>query len=101
MSKDEFGYGLRRKKNLIRISLISLHHPPHLSFHVTIACLKVIAHHHVSSKDMVFQVGSTSGFPEETKRILTHKDPKLIGYLNLLSNFFCRCVAKASNQCGI
>ena len=86
MRKARLGYSLERKK-IIRISLTSLHPPPHFSFHVTIASKKVIALHHVSSKDMMFQVGSTCGFPKETKRLLTYKDLTLIGYLNLLSKF--------------
>ena len=60
MGKARIRYGLKRKQKAYRTSLTSLHPPSHLSFHFTIACINVIALYHVSLKDLVFQVGSTS-----------------------------------------
>jgi len=46
-------------------------------------------------------MGNISGFPKEQSWLLTKKEPKSIGYLNLPSKFFCRYSLIPRSLCDI
>ena len=91
MGRARLRYGFERKNKLIRISLTSLH-PFHFMslLHVQRSQLFIMFHQKIWSSKREVQ----SGFPKETKRLLTQKDPTLIGYLNLLSKLVLQVCLK-------
>ena len=46
-------------------------------------------------------MGSIDDFPKEKQTLLTKKDPKSLGYLNILFKLFCRYALKPMRLCGI
>jgi len=74
MGRARLRYGFERKKQAYK-NLFNFSTP--FSFHVTIACIEVIALHHVSSKDMEFQAGSTKWIPKGNQKTTNPKGPNI------------------------